>query len=928
MKEFVRPQVRRSEVSSDKEAGSERAPEPAPSPRALQVGSAHDPLEADADRAAAAVMTLLEQGPSDAAPSEATPPSAAGAAGPVRIARKAGRPAPEVDGGPLGDQLSDQIRSTAGHGAALDPTLRRRIEPALGTDLGSVRVHADSSLAPRLGAEAFTAGNDIHFAPGRYSPGSSSGMHLLSHELAHVAQNRSGGAAPIARKVIERAGAPASDVPGDVRAERGSDVVRAKFSVGKTFKRAKKMAKTLFGKAEAQPDEETGDEAYDSLSHEQKMTNQRKFRGSGPGENPDWTNTKLWGTEPSRFVVTLAVAQEDTAWMQNINDLKSTALKMLTRNPKKMLSNLPDQQQAVIRQTLLSQGKLDNKTEDEISDLVEEFSAGLHDVGHTWVRLSTHVDGQMKELYSYGMWPQKLYSPGHDDTVGGYAGFVSAGAGEVKHPDLSHEGDTTKAYKDYEVSANSFDKALDLAIARYNSPPPYVLTGYNCTAFAREVLLAAGKNYPGAGILPGFAYTPGDLYWAIMEEWAKGKKSAYTSESNPEAMQAMGARNKAFSEAGQEDVDTDYNEMIYQQTGPTGKRRQATLKAGRTILWGNTPAHPNQVLKLDKDMEVTVVEDQKCRDDFETIPLEFDSFYWYVSQNSFAAATAAKDPIQRGLDAIDLYGTFRAPKPDDKPHSTIDKDDIGQLFPTNTVDGEWTEVYNRHGDYFWVSTALWVSARSGSQPTTDVDDDTSTDSGGSTTSGVIASFTWPLAGLQLWTVDGKQIPGTYRAQGKSIGATGRTVQAGSDLMCEFVIEDTVSWMPEAWWQMGLDTAYPTSAPTIQGTDNSDDTVSDNDFVYLDLDDLDDDVDELPDTAPDQPSTDQLDQWMSSATDTLRELEGFDLTTLSSMLDYGYQGLSTAIMVKLIEGNGGRERAAQLAACLDCDVDDLIATFRM
>src|SRR5690606_19806678 len=130
----------------------------------------------------------------------------------------------------------------------------------------------------------------------------------------------------------------------------------------------------------------------------------------------------------------------------------------------------------------------------------------------------------------------------------------SAGPGEIRHPDLAHEGDETKAYKDYEVSAKSFDAALDLAIARYKSPPPYVLTGYNCTAFAREVVMAAGKSYPGSGLLPGMAYTPGDLYWAIMHEWARGKKGVRTNENEEEALQAIGKRQEVWEEAGIEDV--------------------------------------------------------------------------------------------------------------------------------------------------------------------------------------------------------------------------------------------------------------------------------------------------------------------------------------------------------------------------------------
>ena len=53
-------------------------------------------------------------------------------------------------------------------------------------DVGSVRAAVDA------GAQAFTRGSEIHFAPGSYQPGSQAGQELLGHELAHVVQQRQG----------------------------------------------------------------------------------------------------------------------------------------------------------------------------------------------------------------------------------------------------------------------------------------------------------------------------------------------------------------------------------------------------------------------------------------------------------------------------------------------------------------------------------------------------------------------------------------------------------------------------------------------------------------------------------------------------------------------------------------------------------------
>ena len=64
---------------------------------------------------------------------------------------------------------------------------------AFDADLSEVRVHADGEadrLAHSMHASAFTHGQDIYFARGTYSPGTTGGQRLLAHELAHVVQSR------------------------------------------------------------------------------------------------------------------------------------------------------------------------------------------------------------------------------------------------------------------------------------------------------------------------------------------------------------------------------------------------------------------------------------------------------------------------------------------------------------------------------------------------------------------------------------------------------------------------------------------------------------------------------------------------------------------------------------------------------------------
>lgn len=95
--------------------------------------------------------------------------------------------------------------------APLHPADRALMERRLGHDFSRVRVHADEQAALRanaLGAHAFTTGEDIFFARGRYQPGNSRGRNLLAHELAHVVQQstfRSGARADVLSHGVARA---------------------------------------------------------------------------------------------------------------------------------------------------------------------------------------------------------------------------------------------------------------------------------------------------------------------------------------------------------------------------------------------------------------------------------------------------------------------------------------------------------------------------------------------------------------------------------------------------------------------------------------------------------------------------------------------------------------------------------------------------
>jgi len=64
---------------------------------------------------------------------------------------------------------------------------RSKMETAFNTDFSDVTLH-EGPQATDMAAQAYTQGNQIHFAPDRYDPSSQSGRKLLGHELAHVVQ--------------------------------------------------------------------------------------------------------------------------------------------------------------------------------------------------------------------------------------------------------------------------------------------------------------------------------------------------------------------------------------------------------------------------------------------------------------------------------------------------------------------------------------------------------------------------------------------------------------------------------------------------------------------------------------------------------------------------------------------------------------------
>ncbi|SHF18291.1 protein of unknown function [Fodinibius roseus] len=103
--------------------------------------------------------------------------------------------------------------STRG-GQPLPKAVNSELSSKMGADFSSVRVHSDSNairMNQQLGARAFTHGSDIYFNKGEFDPSSTSGKHLLAHELTHVMQQREG-TTPAIQRYDDEWSVPGSEV--------------------------------------------------------------------------------------------------------------------------------------------------------------------------------------------------------------------------------------------------------------------------------------------------------------------------------------------------------------------------------------------------------------------------------------------------------------------------------------------------------------------------------------------------------------------------------------------------------------------------------------------------------------------------------------------------------------------------------------------
>src|SRR5437868_10805411 len=201
----------------------------------LEVGPVGDRFEQEADRTADSVMRMPNPGMSvAAAPLQISRKCAVceREEKDERLQKKTDRPV-ETSLGAAPASVHDALRSP---GRPLDKASRAYFEPRFGQEFGDVRVHtgmAAARSAREVSAHAYTVGQNIVFAAGRFAPATQTGRRLIAHELTHVVQNFPGSEASVIRRTP---GAGAYEIISPIWNVGGRDIVIVQMKAdGRTF---------------------------------------------------------------------------------------------------------------------------------------------------------------------------------------------------------------------------------------------------------------------------------------------------------------------------------------------------------------------------------------------------------------------------------------------------------------------------------------------------------------------------------------------------------------------------------------------------------------------------------------------------------------------------------------------------------------------
>ncbi|HEY3288859.1 MAG TPA: DUF4157 domain-containing protein [Anaerolineae bacterium] len=549
--------------------------------RKLQVGAANDIYEQEADRVANQVMSHpvseqdsgVQRKPQYELQRKPTSISA--------IQRQS------ASGGfTASPEVQQSLSQSQGHGHALPSDVRAQFEQRFGRDFRNVQVHTEPQadvLNRSLNAQAFTSGSDIYFSHGQYNPGSHAGQHLLAHELTHVVQ-QSGG---LQRKPI---------------------AVQRKGNKGQATTDAIGTTPTA-----------TVDEDESSTSTESEKKEENVFEQNGL--EPEYENEDLKDTPATSYKFTLIAwrpganylpIQKLRAWSKMRNTVRAglrglPGMKNLVRKPK---SGKEIKSRAFEKQGAKQAGY--NASDDDKKRIIAQMASESDAIGHTWIRLSSYVGVQLKQISAYGFWPED-----------GFDNPSEAVDGEVMDPDHQHDKDSNVKALDTKISAAKFQAGVTRVATLKKSPPQYKLIGYNCTKFGKDIAGVTGGKFPGAGdIFPAEPskgmlqriFSPDELYGKM----EKNKGSYDTLAAVPKkpskfALTLSSINSQSDSESESEPAEEMPEvKQIYQcvmELKLTGNRGSITADAGTKVM---------VIAVNDRDGTITVEKERSGTNDFNT----------------------------------------------------------------------------------------------------------------------------------------------------------------------------------------------------------------------------------------------------------------------------------------------------------------------
>jgi hypothetical protein len=478
-----------------------------------------------------------------------------------------------------GEAFEQQLQAARGQGQPLPPTLKEDFEAKFGADFSGVRLHTDAQadeLTCSLQARAFTTGQDIFLRQGEDNLTSLSGRQTLAHELTHVLQQGGGrpdqtprpaanagsdfsvqrlvskedfeklAGKPSAKSKVDLAGGTYPDILKKLEAyekeNKNKTLVELKVLCTKWINSHTRMENTG-GERQAKKTKdlrkadyikglleevkaELGEDYNQAVSTPTKLTEQQAKKLKEATTAVTAAESAESNARPaSRYELTLLASVQNP----DLLPFAEKRLELTIENKTKGWFSREQKSGKDIKReaaTSVVEARAQVLTDEEKKKAIDKIVDESGRVGHTWVKLKKYdaTDKQLAE-HSFGFYPLHDYNR-PELTV----------PGEVVYGDKGTTQHVDQLAKNFELTAEEYGQALGKALEIMEERPDYKLIDYNCTAFAKAVVEAAGQEFPGGfmrvpgnavsavtGIGWGKAYNPNALYGKLSERMEQYK---------------------------------------------------------------------------------------------------------------------------------------------------------------------------------------------------------------------------------------------------------------------------------------------------------------------------------------------------------------------------------------------------------------------